>query len=192
MDYLNIIKERKIIDGKLYKSYFIDLEGKGIGIPSRIYLTHTRNRYFVSVIPNKKKYPDSTRVYLSYHDKVSQEIAFKKCIVILKTLTKNTPRTADGLHSTTVKNPTDDLFQIDVKELPIGVSLNAYVKKGGTRCINFTVCYFNAKEKRFRNKKIYVGTSNTWKERYPQKLQEAITLREETLKLYNALTQVTK
>ena len=190
MNYINIIKERKVIDGKLYKSYFIDSEGKGIGIPSRIYLTHTRNRYFVSVIPNKKKYPDSTRVYLSYHDKASQEIAFKKCIVILKTLTKNTSGTADGLHSTTVKNLTDDFSQIDVKELPIGISLNTYVNKDGTRCLNFTVCYFNVKEKRFRNKTIYVGTSNTWKERYPQKLQKAITLREESLKLYNKLTKV--
>jgi predicted nuclease of restriction endonuclease-like RecB superfamily len=65
-------------------------------------------------------------------------------------------------------------------------------KESGYEKVTVSASYFDPKINKFRAKRFYIGTLNTWRERYPAKLQEAITHREESLKLYTALTQVTK
>lgn len=188
MDYVGIIKERKVIDGKLYRRYFIDSEGKEIGIPSYVRLVSVGNVNYVSVHPNQNKFPGSGTVHEAYTDAVTQEIKLKRAIVTVKNLLKEDYSTAQRARTSSKKNDAHILLGIDEADIPVGVSIQ--VRKGNNVFITLAVSFFDSCKKKFSAKAIYVGTLNNWKERYPTKLQEAITLREESLKLYNELTKV--
>lgn len=188
MDYIGIIKERKVIEGKLYRSYFIDSEGKEVGIPAYVMLTSTGNINYVAVHPNQKKFPGSVSTHEAYVDAATQEVMLKRAIVKAKTLLKDDYSTATRARTISKKNDAHILLGIDETDVPVGVSVQ--VRKGSNVFITLAVSFFDLHKKKFNAKAIYVGTLNNWKERYPAKLQEAITLREESLKLYNELTKV--
>lgn len=191
MDYIGIIKERKIIDGKLYKSYFIDSEGKPIGIPIGVTMTKGGGIFYISVRLNKKKYPDAFRTFTPYTDKITQEHAYRKSIGIINSLGKGSNKTCYSTRFGCKKVALHPEFDIDLSEVPIGVAVHSCVSKGYP-FLKITVTCFDPTQNKFRPKGLYAGTPNTWRRLYLQKLQEAITLREESLKLYNELTQVTK
>ena len=188
MDYIGIIKERKVIDGKLYRSYFVDSNGKDIGIPAYVKLMTTGNIDYVAVHPNQKKFPGSITTHDAYVDAVTQEIKLKRAIEIIKTLLKDNYSTAARARSTSKKNDAHNLLGIDELDIPVGVSVQ--VRKGNNPFISIGISVFDLDKKKFNVKQIYVGTMNNWKERWAEKLQEAIALREESLKLYNELTKV--
>jgi hypothetical protein len=189
VDYIDIIKQRKVIDGFLYNKYFIDAQGKEVGLPTGVGLTNCRGICYVEVKPNKKKYPDSFRVFIAYSDKATQEQAFKKAINVIGALSKRDNRTSYSTRQGFKAVPLHPAFDVDLSEVPAGVAVNSYVTKG-VAMLKITVSCFDRVQNKFNSKKFYAGTSNTWRGIYPHKLKEAISLREESLKLYNELTKV--
>lgn len=189
MDYVGIIKERKVIDGQLYRKYFVTSEGEVVGIPLYISLVKYQESFYVRVAPDKKKHPGSFVVNERYCDASTQELAMLRAIAIIKTMIKGKQVTAPHIKIKPKSTSTIEKLGLDTKEIPDGISVN--LQKGvGCEVVTVSASYFDPKINEFRCKKFYIGTLNTWKERYPAKLQEAITLREESLKLYNELTKV--
>lgn len=193
MDYIGIIKQRKIISGKLYHRYFIDSAGKEIGIPAGIYCYTggPRQLYeFVTNIGLKRQFPDAVTFTFSYNNKQTQEKAIKDMIAACSTLTRGTNKTCVGLgrkkNRLVINNE-----EIDSGELPHGVTFHDYINNG-TPCKLFAVSYFYPKKNTFSTKVVYIGTENTWRQNYAKALKKAIALREESLELYNKLTTATK
>lgn len=188
MDYIGIIKERKVIDGKLYRRYFIDSEGKEIGIPQRVYLEERMHHSYMYVRPDKEKYPGFGTVGIPFHDKQSQERALKDSIKILEALIKDTLLTSCSSRQRRERVELPSVFNIDASELPAGVMV--FVQPRNSLSLVIGVNYFDEGTGRFKKKNIYVGTPNTWKQNYANKLQEAVTLREASLKIHEKLTKI--
>jgi hypothetical protein len=191
MDYVGIIKQRKIIDDKLYHRYFVDNEGREIGIPAGIYLTNDgrdRTRGYVTNAWIKKQFPDVLTFTFSYVDKSTQEKALKDMITACSALTKDAIKTCTRLRNK--KNVTANVpnEEIDMGELPPGIS---FVDAGTRRCPakSFTVSCYNIQKKGFFGRLIYIGTENTWRKNYAKCLKKAVTLREESLAIYCQLTK---
>lgn len=191
MDYIGIIKERKMINGKLYRKYFIDSEGKEIGIPPHVVLRKVRGIFYVITDLKKENYPDSFFLHQKYTDKSSQEAAIKRCIEMTKTMTRQDSGTMPAIRRSGRKNEALTQLGLDRSEIPGGICVKI-VNRRNTAFVQIVTSYFDSKEMKFRNKTMYLGTLSTWKERWSKRFQEAISLREESLKLYNELTQVTK
>lgn len=191
MDYIKIIHERKIIDSQLYRKYFVTSEGKEVGIPLYISLVKYQESFYVRASPDKKKHPGSFTVNERYCDASTQELAMLRAIAIIKTMIKGKQVTAPYIKVKPKSANSIEKLGLDTKEIPDGISVNLQMGDG-CEVVTVSASYFDPKINKFRTKKFYIGTLNTWKERYPKKLQEAITHREESLKLYNELTQVTK
>ena len=186
MDYVGIIKQRKIIGGMLYRKYFIDSEGKEVGIPPYIGLVTIGNKDYVYVKPNKKKMTKCMYIYEPYHDKQTQIEKLERCIKIVKTLVGHEYTTSPPKRQTVKRTKGADALGLDVSDVPSGVVVSLHKTK--TPFVSIVVSYFEPLKRTFTNKYIYVGNMNTWKQNYARKLQEAITLREDSLKLYNKLT----
>jgi hypothetical protein len=191
MNFIKIIRERKIIDGKLYRKYFIGSEGKEVGIPPYVSLVKIRAIFYVRIHLRNKQYPDTFSTCIPYQDAISQENALRRAIAILTTMTKGKQATTAGVRTYSKRTNSIEKLKLDPKEIPDGISVNLE-KESGYEKVTVSASYFDPKINKFRAKRFYIGTLNTWRERYPAKLQEAITHREESLKLYTALTQVTK
>lgn len=187
MNFIKIIKERKLIDGKIYRKHFIDSEGKEIGIPQGVYIDNTACIGYVRVRPDKVKYPDSFGVRTPFHDKRSQEQAFKKSISIIGTLSANSVATSCSTRGGRQKTPPHPTFDIDTSELPTGIIACVDAKR--RLVLTIRASYFDASKGAFRQKTLYVGTANTWKPNYARKLQEAVAIREESLKIHEKLTK---
>lgn len=186
MNFVTIIKERKIIDGKLYRRYFTDSAGVDVGIPIGISVTCSTSRNYVGnmnyVLKNK---PGYVACLIPYHDKLSQEAALKEAI-------KNTEYIADKTVSTAPKankpkkvtNPT--FFKdFDKSKLPPGVSIHHVPDTGK---VIFNICHFDEKLNKFKNKSMYVGNVRTWRLNLDTVMEKAILLRSSTLARYKELT----
>ena len=191
MDYLNTTKQRKIIKGQVYRRYFVDSAGEEIGIPMGITLSKKADYTYVQIRLNKQKYPDFFRMYIAYDDKQSQELAYKKSIAIVAHLSKGKGSTIPNIRECATRKDLHPAFDIDRSKIPSGVAVHSCMAKNYP-FLKIMVTYFDSDKKRFMPKSMYGGTANTWRSIYPQKLEEAIKLREDSLKLYNELTQVTK
>lgn len=186
MDYLNIIKDRKIIKGKLYRKYFVDSTGANVGIPIGVGFLRRNKKNYVTNENMIKRHPGSYPVSFMYHDALTQEDGIKKTISAIEFLTKH-----QGLTSPRVKTKKSSkvsnesmLSGVDKTKLPVGITLT-YVNKINT--IRFDVCRFDNNKKKFVNYSIYCGTPNTWRNNYEATLAKAIKMREESLQLYNGL-----
>lgn len=188
MDYVGIIKERKVIDGKLYRKYFIDSEGKEVGIPPYIGLVTLGNKDYVYVKPNKKKMTKCMYIYEPYHDKQTQIEKLEQCIKIVKTLVGHEYATSPPKRETIKRAKGAEALGLDVSDVPSGVVVSLHKTKNPF--VSIVVSYFEPTKRTFTNKNIYVGNMNTWKQSYARKLQEAICLRESSLELYNSLIKV--
>lgn len=183
MDYLGIIKQRKVIDGKLYHRYFVDNTGKEIGIPTGIYCASTARMYeYVTNHGIKKQFPDALTFTLKYNNKETQEKALKAIIAASSTMTGNANITCGRRR----EERTDKDF--GVTDLPVGITFNAAHTRHGL-VMGFGVSYYNKTEKGFRSTRIYCGTEKTWRQNYTKTLKKAIALREESLVIYRQLTE---
>lgn len=184
--FIKIIKERKVIDGNLYRKYFIDSEGKEIGIPPYVYHTQLKGYLYVKVDAGKIKQAKFFSVFEQYHDVVTEERALKRCIAIVKNLLSNRHVTAPKPRKIIEKTCKSEYMGIDATELPTGVSFNKKHVSNNT-LFNFSIYLFDSSKNKFHQKKIYVGTLQTWRTNYAKKLALAISLREKSLQEYNLL-----
>lgn len=186
MNFVNIIKERKIIDGMLYRRYFVDSEGIEIGIMSGISTTTAYdNHYVVSKLP-AKKYPSFQGRCFSYFDKNSQEQAFKEAIAATKLQLEAMPKLTEGVRSlpsirkTRIKKVNAFLGEI----LPSGIAIHH--QASGRYVLNVSV--FDHNKNKFVNVSMHCGNETTVQSRFHEILDKAIKLRKESLVAYNKLT----
>lgn len=188
MDYIGIIKQRKVINGKLYHRYFVDSAGEEIGLPAGIYLTTSgpfSKHNYVTNSGIRKQFPGSMGFAFPYNNKQTQEKALKDMIVACATLTHSANKTCTRLRNLK-KTTIDHGEEFDPSELPAGVSfVNNRAKRTPFKV--FAVSYYDPVKKGFSCKTIYVGTENTWRQNYAKNLKKAIVLREESLKIYREL-----
>ena len=190
-DYIGIIKQRKVIDGKLYRQYFTNSKGVEIGIPIGVYNVKVNGTAYVGVSWNKTKVLTDVGAAFSYTDRITQENSIVKCIDLISTYGKGK---CSSCCSTRTKGRTKALhpaFAVDISDVPTGVYVFTSIVKQKTLQMSINVSVFDPSKGRFCGKTIYVGTINNWKERYAKKLEEAISLRNESLKTYNELTKAT-
>lgn len=190
-DYVGIIKQRKVIDGKLYRQYFVNSNGVEIGIPIGIYNVKVNGTAYVGVRWNKEKVLTDAGASFPYTDRITQENSIVKCIDLISNYGKDKH---SSCCSTRTKGRTKALhpaFAVDISDVPTGVYVFTSIVKQKTLQMSINVSVFDPSKGRFRGKTIYVGTINNWKERYAKKLEEAISLRNASLKLYNELTKAT-
>jgi hypothetical protein len=188
MDYVGIVKQCKLIDGKLYHRFFIDREGKEVGIPAGIYaIGNGKGHNYVINQRISKQFPGAPAISFRYSDKYTQEDAIKKMIAACSAMTNDQNRTCTN--SRKRKSPKDlTPLGIQVDELPFGITFQNY-NSNDTRLYVFGVSYFDRKKNGFRSTSIYCGTENTWRQNYAKKLKKAIALREESLEIYRQLTE---
>ncbi len=188
-DYVGIVKQRKIVEGRLYNRHFVNSEGKTIGIPIGVIIKQENGINYVYFRSNSDKMPANSFCQFSYVDKVSQENALISLIKLINARSKAINTTCNAIIAKVKTGKTCSKFDIDVSKTPTGVS--ACSIGPGTPRLVLVVSYFDKSKNRFCTKSLYVGTINNWKERYAKKLEEAISLRNESLKLYNELTKTT-
>lgn len=188
-DYVGIVKQRKIVEGRLYNRYFVNSEGKIIGIPIGVIIKQENGINYVYFCSNSDRMPANSFCQFSYADKVSQENALISLIKLINARSKAINTTCISTRTRIKECKLHSAFNIDVSKLPTGVSLCSLNK--GTLRLVIVVSRFDESKNRFSSKTVYVGTINNWKERYEQKLEEAIKIRNESLKTYNELTKVT-
>lgn len=188
-DYVGIVKQRKIVEGRLYNRHFVNSEGKTIGIPIGVIIKQENGINYVYFHSNSDKMPANSFCQFSYVDKVSQENALISLIKLINARSKTINITCNSTRTRIKERGLHSAFNIDVSKLPTGVSLCGLNK--GTLKLVIVVSRFDESKNRFSSKTVYVGTINNWKERYAKKLEEAISLRNESLKLYNEFTKAT-
>ena len=188
-DYVGIVKQRKIVEGKLYNRYFVNSEGKTIGIPIGVNIKQENGINYVYFRSNSDRMPANSFCQFSYADKVSQENALVSLIKLINARSKATNTTCTSTRTKIKVDRLHPAFGIDVSKLPAGVSLCSLNK--GTLRLVLVVSRFDESKNRFSSKTVYVGTINNWKDRYAKKLEEAIEIRNESLKTYNELTKAT-
>ena len=189
-DYVGIVKQRKVIGGKLYRQYFVNSNGVEIGIPIGIYNVKVNGTAYVGVRWNKEKVLTDAGGSFPYTDRITQENSIIKCIDLISTYGKEKCSSCCSTRTkgrTKVLNPA---FVVDISDVPTGVYVFTSTSKQ-TLQMSIIVSVFDLSKGRFCGKTIYVGTINNWKDRYAKKLEEAISLRNESLKLYNELTKAT-
>lgn len=186
MNYIDIIKERKIIDGKLYRKYFVDSKGNLVGIPLGVTFATMRS---INYVRNKNcpfsGYPGFGSFCIPYHDAKSQEQAILKIIRINDTLSQDATPTAPKADKSVEHSKGNVFHGFDMSRLPSGISIH-YIAKND-RFI-FSVSYFDEQANLFRCKQIYIGTTNTWEHKLESALEKALELRKTTLERFNDLT----
>lgn len=186
MDYIGIIKERKIIDGTIYRRYFIDSNGKPVGIPIGITFAKTNNHNCITNnnFESKGNLGFGTCM-VSYHDAATQEAALIKVININRSLTKDkTPTSVKA--DVKRKGKGDDFFSgFDKSDIPVGISI---YHRPSHDCVLLSVSFFDDKKFKFVSRQMYVGARSTWRDNFEKVLQKAIELRQSSLTKYNDLT----
>lgn len=185
MDYIGIITARKIIDGKLYRRYFIDSQNKEVGIPVGVQCVKMGAYNYVAA---RDLNCDVAKTGISYTDKQTQEAALKKMISVLSVPELNVIKTSPSERVKKKALRVTECSGIDNSTLPVGITLLAKKKKHCTEYV-IAVSYYNTIKKRFSCKIFYCGGINTWRNRYEQMLQKAIKLRQDSLVEYHSLTQ---
>lgn len=182
MNYVEIIKKRVLIDGKLYRRYFVDDSGSAIGIPIGITCgAYGKGNYVVNhnLVRSRKEIP---RAMFPYRDALSQQAAIKDMIAYCE---RNGGKDLSTCNSTRNKKRTvparEDFVGI---KLPYGICLFKSAKNNVQISIS---CYDDAK-KRFHHRTVYCGTENTWRQNFKSKLEQAIRIRRANLAHYNKLT----
>ena len=140
---------------------------------------------------NKEKVLTDAGASFPYTDRITQENSIVKCIDLISIYGKEKCSSCCSTRTkgrTKVLNPA---FVVDISDVPTGVYVFTPIVKQKTLQMSINVSVFDPSKGRFRAKTIYVGTINNWKERYAKKLEEAISLRNESLKLYSQLTKTT-
>lgn len=186
MNFIKIIRERKIIRGSLYSRYFIDSKGNLVGIPLGVSFATVKSINYVKNNNSPfKNYPGFVSCCIPYHDAESQETAILKMIRINGTLSQDAVPTAPKADKPRARSEGDVFRGFDMSRLPSGVSIHYLVKCN--RMI-FSVSYFDEQTSLFRNKQIYIGTRNTWSHKLESALEKALELRKATLERFNGLT----
>lgn len=189
MNFIKIIRERKIINGSLYRRYFIDSKGNAVGIPIGITTFNAKGQNYVSN-SNLKCTGDIGSCAIPYKDAATQEAAYLKMIKINETVTHGAIPTAPKADKRKKIMHDDFSCGYDKSKLPTGVNLHHLVK---TKRVVINVSYFDKGRNKFHNKQLYVGTFSNWESRVEQVIQKGIELRESSLVIYNELTnQVTE
>lgn len=179
MNYIQIVKERKIIDGKLYRKYFIDTNGKEIGIPTGVSCGRHGGRYYVNNSSFCKRFCHIPAIHRSYHDKYSQEQAYMQVIAHMAQYAGKELRTCIALDHVK-RAPKHEFTEFDNTKLPVGVC--AIRRTNGSVVI--TSVYYDKDYSRFKTKVLYCGTANTWRANFQKVLEKAVALREDSLKEY--------
>ena len=189
-DYVGIVKQRKVIDGKLYRQYFTNSKGVDVGIPVGIHIRKDNSVTYAYVKWNKINHSPDAGAYVPYIDRITQENALVKCINIMAAYGKGKCPTCCTTRTKGRTKALHPAFVVDISDVPTGVYVFTSASKQTTQ-MSINVSVFDLSKGRFCRKTIYVGTINNWKERYEQKLEEAIEIRNESLKTYNELTKAT-
>lgn len=186
MNFIKIIRERKIIRGSLYSRYFVDSKGNLVGIPLGVSFATTKS---INYVTNNncpfKNYPGFVSCFIPYHDAESQENAILKIIRINDTLSQDATPTAPKADKSKAHGKGDVFHGFDMARLPAGVSIH-YIAKYNRAVFN--VSYFNEQTNLFCGKQIYIGTRNTWTHKLEGALEKALELRKTTLERFNDLT----
>ena len=186
MNFIKIIRERKIIGGKLYRKYFIDSNGKPVGIPIGITFAKKNNHNYITNnnFESKGNLGFGTCT-VSYHDAATQEAALIKVININRSLTKDkTPTSVKADVKRKCKD--DDFFSgFDKSEIPVGISI---YHRPSRDCVLLSISFFDDKKFKFVNRQMYIGTRSTWRDNFEKVLQKAVELRQSSLTKYNDLT----
>ena len=186
MNFIKIIRERKIIGGSLYRRYFIDSKGNAVGIPIGITLLKSKGYSYVANVNSQTATPSKFGSYMiPYRDAATQEAAYLQIIKIIDTLSHDRNPTAPKAGKCKVRKVDANLYGFDKTILPSGVSLHYYDKLNR---VTINVSYFSDTKNKFVNKSIYVGTRNTWPDRFIAALAQAVELRQSSLTKYNDLT----
>lgn len=188
-DYVGIVKQRKVIDGKLYRQYFTNSKGVDVGIPVGIHIRKDNSVTYAYVKWNKINHSPDAGAYVPYIDRITQENALVKCINIMAAYGKGKCPTCCTTRTRRKAAVLHPAFIVDTADVPPGVSVHTSGKQN--LHMSIIVSVFDLSKSRFCTKTLYVGTINNWKDRYAKKLEEAISLRNESLKLYNELTKAT-
>lgn len=186
MNFIKIIRERKIIGGSLYRRYFMDSKGNAVGIPIGVTQLKSKGYSYIANVNSQTATQSKFGSYMiPYRDAATQEAAYLQIIKIIDTLScdKNPTAPKAGKHKVSKADP--DFHGFDKSALPSGVSLHYYDKLNR---VTINVCYFNDTKNKFVNKSIYVGTKNTWQDRLNSALARAVELRQSSLTKYNDLT----
>jgi hypothetical protein len=178
MNYIDFIKERKIIDGKLYSRYFIDSDFNEVGICIGITVINAKNYGYVTDKYFCKKY-NLTPTFVPFHNRTEEELAYKKINALIAQRSSGEIFTANA---TRTRSKKAENYNNEVT--PDGI--NFVITKGGG--LNFAVSFYNKKYKRFYTKSLYVGMPYNYKQRYQEMLEKAIKLRNESLEAYKELT----
>lgn len=189
-DYIGIVKQRKVIDGKLYRQYFTNSNGVDVGIPIGISNVKINGVAYVCVRWNKTNVLTDAGACIPYTDRVTQENGIVKCIGIISAYGKDKCSSCCSTRTKRRFTSIHPAFAVDVSDVPPGVSVHTSNSKQ-TLQMSIIVSVFDLSKGRFCTKTIYVGTINNWKDRYAKKLEEAIEIRNESLKTYNELTKAT-
>ena len=186
MNFIKIIRERKIIRGSLYRRYFIDSKGNAVGIPIGVTQLKSKGYSYIANVGSQTATQSKFGSYMiPYSDAATQEAAYLQIIKIIDTLSCNRNPTAPKADKYKVRKDDADFYGFDKSTLPSGVSLHYYDKLNR---VTINVCYFNDTKNKFINKSIYVGTRNTWPDRFSTALAQAVELRQSSLTKYNDLT----
>lgn len=184
MDYIGIIKGNKVIGGKLYRRHFIDSEQKEIGIPTGVDFCSKGDYNYVTNANKVYRSKTGEIIMLPYYNKVQQETAIKKMILINKTLFKDDFRTAKLLKTKKAQTRLEEEYGLN---LPIGIVL---CRQEGENVIRYklSVTVYSLDKKRSNSKSVYCGTENTWKRNFESTLAKAVKIRDESVALYGKLT----
>lgn len=180
INYIDIKKERKIINGKLYARYFIDSQGNEVGIPTGVYINSSMSsiRYRHSL-----RNPFKIKKGFLYHDKESQEKALHDMIKLIHScLGENiqTVRNKD-IHKKITKKYYEN---VHFPELPIGLNLSMDFRGR----VQLSVSVFDPIKNRFASKKLYVGYKDTWLDRVNNVIEKALGMRQQSLALLKDVT----
>lgn len=186
MNFIKIIRERKIIGGSLYRRYFIDSKGNAVGIPIGVAQLRSKGHSYIANVSGQTAAQSKFGSYMiPYSDAATQEAAYLQIIKIIDTLSCNRNPTAPKADKCKVRKDDADFYGFDKTTLPSGVSLHYYDK---LNLVTINVSYFSDTKNKFVNKSIYVGTKNTWQDRLNSALARAVELRQSSLTKYNDLT----
>jgi hypothetical protein len=179
MDYIGIIKKRKIVDGKLYRSHFISRKETEVGIPAGVTMTTTTGNHYVTNKSLAMRFPGTDIFYFPYKDRESQENALLRMIDLVGKLTEGRNVTATNTRER--KSTTANYDNVDT---PNGINLFLTNRDR----IVLSVSYFDFGKLKFCTKNMHCGTVDNWKQKYPEKLQQAIMLRNRSLEIYGNIT----
>lgn len=181
IDFVGIVKKRIVIDGALYNRYFLDLDGRRVGIPMGIYFHAPKHSYPAVYIHYKvaERYGIQA-LRILYKDELSQRDAIRTAIEALRP--KLEPRKI-SFDAPMQDNP----IELVNVTMPKGICLVS--SRAGTvkSQIQFSVCVFDEKRLKIVTKILYCGTPSTWRRNFASAYRKAVELREKSLRAYYEL-----